>query len=535
MLYLSLRVACLTALSCLAFAVQAKDPPPSVATYEVEEVPLSQVSADLATGKTTSVAVTQAYVDRIQAYNDALNAVIRIAPDAVKQAAASDRRRKEGKPLGPMDGVPILLKDNIDATGMPTTAGSFALISNLPAKDSEVTRRLRAAGAVILGKTNTQQWAGLRTAASFNGSTVGGGPHNPYDLKRSAAGSSNGSGIAAAVSFSAAAVGTDTTGSVISPASYNGVVGMRPTVALISRRGIVPVSSTQDTAGPMSRTVMDNAMLLSVIAGSDAADPATKEADAHKVDYANGLSSSSLKGVRLGVLRGTRGYSEETRPALEAALKVMAAQGAELVEIPAGFLEDLSQEQRLIMVYDVKQDMAAYLRDAPAAVKSRTLADLIEFNRKDPRENLHPQDLFEAAQATTGRDNPEYLKTVAYAKRRAGEDGYLKAMRQYRVSALVGVSRGPAEIIPPDGTMGGHPAMAAKKGSQPPSLSGLAALAGYPNLTVPMGLVSGLPVGLSFIGEPWSERKLLAYGYCYEQAAHARVPPMVAAASAAAN
>ena len=269
---------CLPLVFALALTTCSKEEP-LPAPYAVEEVSLSQISADLAAGTTTSVAVTKAYIARIEAFNDALNAVILIAPDALDQAAASDARRAQGHGLGPLDGVPVLLKDNIDAVGMPTTAGSYALVENMPAQDSEVAKRLRAAGAVLLGKANTSQWAGLRTTAAFAGSTVGGGTHNPYDLARTAAGSSNGSGIASAASLAAATVGTDTTGSIMGPSSLMGLVGMRPSLALISRRGIVPVSLTQDTAGPMTRTVTDFAMMLTVMAGSDPGDPWSTDAD----------------------------------------------------------------------------------------------------------------------------------------------------------------------------------------------------------------------------------------------------------------
>ena len=246
-----------------------KEAPPAT-PYAVEEVPLYQVAEDLKAGKTTSVAATQAYIDRIKMYDGPLNGVIAIAPDALQQAAAADQRRKDGKTLGYLDGIPILLKDNLDAVGMPTTAGSWALEHNMPKQDSEVTRRLRAAGAVILGKANTSQFAGFRTSTGLNGSTLGGSTHNPYDPTRTAAGSSNGSGISASASFAAGTIGTETSGSIVGPSNVNGVVGIKSTIALVSRRGIVPISLTQDTAGPMTRTVRDAAMILTVIAGSDA-------------------------------------------------------------------------------------------------------------------------------------------------------------------------------------------------------------------------------------------------------------------------
>lgn len=525
---------------CVAFALASflalgacdtAEPQP----YAVEEVSLSQVADDLAAGRTTAVAVTQAYIVRIQALNAPLNAVLALAPDALAQAEASDERRRSGRALGQLDGVPILLKDNIDMVGMPTTAGSYALVDNLPVRDSEVARRLRAAGAVLLGKANTSQWAGLRTTTGgMNGSTVGGPARNPYDLTRSAAGSSNGSGIAAATSFAAATVGTDTTGSIVAPANANGVVGLRPTLALISRRGIVPVSLTQDTAGPMGRTVRDVAMLLTVMAGSDVEDAATAAADSHKTDYVAHLAVDALDGKRIGVYRGSSGFSERTQPIFDEALAVLAAQGATLIDIPPALLEDLSQEQRLIMLYDIKEDMAAYLADAPTNVKPRSLSDLIVFNRADPRENIYGQDLFEAAEATTGRETPAYIEAVAYARQRAGADGYGFIMSEYQLSAVVAPTGNPAgklgerrstSTATPSTPGPGHPAAEMPKGARKPSISGIAALAGYPNLSVPMGYADGMPVGLSFVGPPWSEEILLSLGYAYEQASQKRVPP----------
>ncbi len=508
-------------LASLAMAACSKEEPPK--PYEVEEISLAQISSDLASGKTTSAAVTEAYIARMKAYDAPLKSVILIAPDAAAQAAASDARRKDGKALGPMDGIPILLKDNIDALGMPTTAGSYALEHNVPVEDAELTRRLRQAGAVILGKVNTNQFAGLRTTQGLLGSTVGGMPRNPYDLARTPAGSSNGSGIAAAVSFAAATVGTCTTGSVIGPASLMGLVSVRPTIALISRRGVVPISLGQDTAGPMARSVTDAAMMMNIMAGSDTGDPASAEADAHKTDYVAALSRDALKGKKIGVIRGMSGYSEATKPLFDEALGVLTAQGAELVDIPADIFEDLSQEQRIILVYDFKQDLNAYLAASAPAQKVRTMTDLVAFNKADPRENIWNQDLVEAAEATSGRDNPEYVNALTYAKQKAGPEGYDKAFA-YGVVAVVTPTGQPAGLIPPPGTAG-HTISARPKGASPPSPSMYAALAGYPNLTVPMGQVEGLPVGLSFIGPKWSEALLLSMAYSYEQASQKRVPP----------
>ncbi len=496
----------------------------AAAPYNVEEVPLSQIAADLAAGKTTSVAVTQAYIERMKTLDTGLNAVILIAPDAVEQAAAADKRRKDGQALGHLDGIPILFKDNIDTKGLRTTAGSYALEFNIPEKDSTVVARLRGAGAVILGKVNTSQWAGFRTTKGLNGSTVGKGPHNPYDLSRSPAGSSSGSGIAASVSFAAATVGTDTGGSIIGPSNNNGIVGLKPTIALVPRVGIVPISMDQDSAGPMGRTVRDVAMLLNVMAGSDPADPWSADADANKKDYVAALNPDALKGKRLGVLRGMRGYGEETMGLFEEALGVLKGQGAELVEIPPGSIPDASDEMRIILLYSFKEDINNYLAGTPAAVKSRTLTDLIAFNNSDPRESMHTSDIFEDADKTMGgRQAPEYITAHNSAKKKTQADGFDKVLREYNVVALVNPTSGPAEVIQPDGTATSHaikvPAGAAV------SATSSTMIAGYPHLSVPMGQYKGLPVGLSFISTAWQEELLLSLGYAYEQASKKRVPP----------
>lgn len=508
----------------LALSACGKEEPAK--PYVVEEASLAQISADLASGATTSVALTQAYIDRIHHYDTPLKAVIRVADDALAQAAAADARRKQGKALGPLDGVPLLLKDNIDVAGMPTTAGSYALEANLPAQDSEVARRLRAAGVVFLGKTNTSQWAGFRTRLAFNGSTVGGGPHNPYDLAKSACGSSNGSGVAGAASFAAAAIGTETSGSVVCPSSMTGLVGMKPSIALVSRRGIVPISLTQDTAGPMTHTVQDLAMLLTVMAGSDPADPWSKEADAHKTDFVAALDPGALKGKRLGIIRGLSGYNEKTQVPFDEAVAVLTAQGAEIAEVPKELFEDLLPEMRIVLLYDFKEDLNAYLGSTPEAVKTKTLADLIAFSKADPRESMHGTNIFEDAQATVGgRQNPEYMKVLEYAKRRAGPEGIDKALSDANAVALVTLTGSPAFPIVPDGTDTGYVVDDAPKGSRPVNLTNHAAIAGYPHITVPMGLVEGMPVGLSFVGPKWADSLVVTLGYAYEQASKKRVPP----------
>ncbi len=523
----------LTTALCLSLAACNREEPAK--PYAVEEVSMAQVSADLAAGTTTSVAVTQAYIDRVKTYDANLKGVILVAPDALQQAAAADARRKEGKSLGPLDGVPLLLKDNIDVVGMPTTAGSYALEANLPAQDSEIARRLRAAGVVFLGKTNTSQFAGFRTRLAFNGSTVGGGPRNPYDTAKSACGSSNGSGVAGAASFAAATIGTETSGSVVCPSSMTGLVGMKPSIAMVSRRGVVPISLTQDTAGPMTHTVQDLAMLMNVMAGSDAGDPWSKEADAHKADFVAGLDATALKGKRLGIIRGLAGYNEKTQVPFDEAVGVLTAQGAEVVEVPKEMMEDLLPEMRIILLYDFKEDLNAYLGGTPEAVKTKTLADLIAFSKADPRENMHGVNIFEDAEATMGgRQNAEYIKTLEYAKRRAGPEGIDKALADNNIVALVTLTGGTAFPIVPDGTDTGYVVDNVPKGSRPVNLTNHAAIAGYPHITVPMGLVEGMPVGLSFVGPMWADATVVTLGYAYEQASKKRVPPTAYKKAAAA-
>ncbi|MDH3272722.1 MAG: amidase family protein [Gemmatimonadota bacterium] len=523
-----LRTARLTLVAVLVTVGCSQTEAPSRASeaYSVAEVPMSRISEDLAAGRTTSVEVTQAYIERIRTMDEPLNSVIMVAPDALEQAASSDARRAAGRGLGPLDGVPILLKDNIDAVGMPTTAGSFALVENQPVEDSEVVRRLRGAGVVLLGKANLSQFAGFRNTASFNGSTVGGSPHNPYDLSRSPAGSSSGSGIAAAMSFAAATIGTETGGSIVGPSSVNGIVGMKPTIALVSRRGIVPISLNQDSSGPMTRTVRDAAMILGVIAGTDPGDPWSEDADQHVESYVAALDDEALRGARVGVLRPTGESAEETEPLFDAALDVLSAEGAELVEIAADALVDPRPEMRIILLQDFKVDLDAYLETVPSEVPVRSLAELIEFSRNDPRELMHSMDYWEDAQATEGgRSDPGYQAALADGRRLTRDEGIDRLLAEYDVDVLVSPTGTPASEIEPDGTPRAGPIPKGPRGTRPPSLTVVAAVAGYPLISVPMGLVDGLPVGITFAGTAWSEASLLGYAYDYEQASLARVPP----------
>ncbi len=491
-------------------------------TYDVEEKSISDLSRDLQAGVVTSAELVRLYEARIARLDPKLHSVIALNPKALAQAQASDAARKRGAAQGPLAGVPVLLKDNIEtADPVATTAGSLALKDNVSGRDAPLAARLRAAGAIVLGKTNLSEWANYRSSRSLSGwSGMRGQTHNAYALDRGPCGSSAGSGVAASASLAAAAVGTETDGSVTCPSSINGLVGLKPTVGLISRTHVVPISHTQDTAGPMTRSVRDSALLLNALAGSDPADPATAEADAHRSDYVAALKPDALRGAKIGVMRFAAGFQPETDAAFEAALAVLKAQGATLIEIKA-FPSDLGaarRAERTILSTELKVDLGAYLASTdPAKVKARTLADLIAFNTAHAAQELpyFGQELFEDSQKTKGFDDPDYVKAKADAHRIAGPDGIDAMLKAAGVTALVAPTVGPSGLIDPvlrDRIVSG--------GAGSP-----AAIAGYPHLTVPMGLVGGLPVGLSFIGPAWSEATLLAYGYAYEQASHARRPP----------
>jgi amidase len=461
---------------------------------------------------------TKTSLAAIKAKNDQLHAVIALNPHALADARALDAERKAGKVRGPLHGVPILLKDNIEsADDTATTAGSLALKDNVTNRDAPLVKRLTDAGMVILGKTNLSEWANIRSNHSISGwSAVGGTVRNPYVLDRSACGSSSGSGAAVAAGLAPAAIGTETDGSITCPAAINGLVGLKPTVGLVSRTHIVPISHSQDTAGPMTRTVTDAALVLTAIAGSDPADPATKEADARKTDYAKGLDKNALKGVTLAVARFYTGYSPGTDAVFEQALKDLKAQGATLVEVKDFDEGPIGKAEGVVLYTELKVDLNAYLASTdPKTVKTRTLEDLIAFNKATPKElEWFGQESFEKAQATKGYDDPEYIKAAADAKRLAGPEGIDKILKAAGAIAIVAPTTGPAWTIDP--LNGDH---------YGGSSTTLPAVAGYPHLTVPMGDVGGLPVGLSFIGPAWSEARLLNLGYAYEQATMKRQAP----------
>ncbi|MEZ5939010.1 MAG: amidase [Hyphomonadaceae bacterium] len=482
---------------------------------------VAEAKAAMAPGEGTAREVARRYLDRIAAVDDAgpmLNAVIAVNPNALEDAVALDEARAEGAPDGPLFGVPILVKDNIETRDpVATTAGSLALAENFASKDAPVIARLRSAGAVILGKTNLSEWANFRSDKSSSGwSAVGGQTANPHALLRNPCGSSAGSGAAAAAGLSAAAIGTETDGSIICPAAQNGIVGIKPTVGLVSRTGIIPISASQDTAGPMTLTVADAALLLGVMAGSDPEDPATAEADARKQDYTSALKADALQGQRIGVARFLAGYHEGTDQAFEAALTELKAAGAELVDIDT--FENrgaISDAEWIVLKSEFLAGLNAYLATTPDSVKTRTLDDLIAFNEADATElSIFGQEIFVESAKAPALTDPVYIKARDDARRLAGPEGIDAMLKQYDVAAIVAPSGGPAWLT--DHQNGDHFLGSA---------TALPAVAGYPHITVPMGLADGMPVGLSFFAEAWSEPKLIGFAYAYEQRTKARVTP----------
>jgi amidase len=501
----------------------AANSPPAVAALDLSEMDIQTLQQRMQDGSLTSRRITQWYLERIAEFDDAgptLNAVIATNPDALAIADALDAERRAGKLRGPLHGIPILLKDNIDTGDRQlTTAGSLARSAAPAPHDAEITRRLREAGAVILGKTNLSEWANFRSNRSSSGwSAVGGQTRNPYVLDRTPCGSSSGSGVAVSANLAAAAVGTETDGSVVCPASINGIVGFKPTVGLVSRRGIVPIAHSQDTAGPMTRTVADAALLLSVMAGSDAADPSTAESDARRADYAALLEQGSLRGRRLGILRSVGGADDRGRPLLDAVVATLREQGAELIDpVELRPDADYSADESTVLLYEFKADLDSYLqqRGLPAM---NSLADVIAFNEREaPRElRWFGQELMLDAQRKGGLDAAEYRAARKRAKRLAGPQGIDAVLKKHKLDALVALTVSPAGPI--DLVNGDN--WGSSFGSSTP-----AAVAGYPSVTVPAGFVHGLPVGVSFFAGAWADAQVLALAHAFEQAHAARRPP----------
>jgi amidase len=493
-----------------------------VRPFELEEITIAELQDGMKSGKYTAHSVAQRYLDRIAEIDKqgpAINAVIEINPDALSIADGLDAERKSVGARGPLHGVPVLIKDNIGtADRMMTTAGSLALKGFTPTKDSAVARRLREAGAVILGKTNVSEWANFRSSHSSSGwSGRGGQTRNPYVLDRNPCGSSSGSGAAVSANLAAITIGTETDGSIVCPSSMNGVAGIKPTVGLVSRAGIIPISHSQDTAGPICRTVADVAAVLSALAGVDADDAATKSPSRKAfADYTKFLDRGGLRGARIGVVRKLFEVADNVVPVMKAALDAMKGAGAVLVDpVAIGTLGKFDDSELTVLEYEFKAGLTAYLAqfaDAPV----HTLKEIIEFNERHRKDELFyfGQDLLEQSEKKGPLTDKAYLDALAKNHRLARQEGIDAVMDKYKLDALVAPTAGPAWPI--DLVDGDHDT----GGSSTP-----AAVAGYPNINVPAGFVFGLPVGISFFGRAWSEPTLIKIAYAFEQITQARKPP----------
>ena len=500
----------------------AKAARPAAGAVALEEATIDGLQAQMKAGSLTARRLTQAYLDRIEALDrkgPALRSVIETNPEALAIADGLDAERKAKGPRGPLHGIPILIKDNLGtADRMTTTAGSLALAGSIPLRDSFVAQRLREAGAVLLGKANLSEWANIRSSHSSSGwSGRGGQCRNPYALDRNPCGSSSGSGSAVSANLCAAAIGTETDGSIVCPSTANGLVGIKPTLGLVSRAGIIPIAHSQDTAGPMTRTVRDAAILLAAIAGPDPRDAATAEAGRAPKDYTSFLDEGGLRGARVGVARKYFGFHSGADKVMEAALAEIKKRGAEVVD-PADIPHtgEYDETELTVLLYELKADLNAYLasRGPKAAVK--TLADVIAFNEahRDEEMPYFGQDLFIKAQEKGPLTDLAYVEALARNRRLAALEGIDAVMSKEKLDAIVAPTGGPAwmtDLVDGDHFGGGL--------STPP------AVAGYPHVTVPAGYVFGLPVGISFVGRAWSEPTLVKLAYAFEQATRARRAP----------
>lgn len=496
---------------------------PATAPFAFHEASVAELQAKMRAGTLSSRTLTAAYLARIAAIDASgptLRSVIERNPDALSIAAERDAERKAGKVRGPLHGIPVLLKDNID-TGdrMQTTAGSLALVGAPAPRDAFVAERLRAAGAVILGKTNLSEWANFRSTRSTSGwSGRGGQTRNPYVLDRNPCGSSSGTGSAIAANLATVGIGTETDGSIICPSSICGLVGIKPTVGLVSRSGIIPISATQDTAGPMTRTVADAAAVLTAIAGDDPRDAATRVgASRQPIDYTTMLDAAALRGARLGVARNMAGFHPRVDAAFEQAIVALRAAGAVIVDpadVPTVNKTDDAETE--LLLYEFKDGINAYLASRGATSRMKSLADLIEFNRSNASREMpwFGQEQFEKAQVKGPLTDAAYIAARDTCRRLSRDEGLDTVLARFNVEAIIAPSNGPSwpiDLVNGDRYTGGN--------------SSVAAVAGYPSITVPMSFVGGLPLGLSFIGAAWSEARLIAIAYAFEQATRARRAP----------
>ena len=520
---MKLHRAALAAALLIAAGADAMAATSEKGAFDVTEKSVAQLQKAMNSGRVTSREITRQYLARIRKLDKAgpkLNSVIEVNPDALKIAAELDRERKEKGPRGPLHGIPVLVKDNL-ATGdaMQTTAGSLALVGAKAPRDAFVVAKLREAGAVILGKTNLSEWANIRSTRSTSGwSSRGGLSKNPYALDRNTSGSSSGSGAAAAASLAATAVGTETDGSITSPSSVNGLVGIKPTLGLLSRAGIIPIAPSQDTPGPMTRSVADAAAMLTAMAGTDPRDAATADADKHATDYTKFLDADALKGARIGVVKKQFGGRNDLVSAEVAkAIEVMREKGAILVDVPEiPNTDKYGATELTVLLYELKASMREYLAEYAPGSPLRSLEDIVAYNEKNKKKVMpyFGQEHFIAAAAKGGLDSQEYIDALATDRKYSREEGIDKVLKEYQLDALVAPTGGPAwmtDFVKGDAAGGGF--------------TSPAAVAGYPHVTVPAGQVHGLPCGISFVGTAWSEPRLIALAYAFEQATRARRAP----------
>jgi amidase len=511
------------AVSQLSSCVQApvhNSAPEDYSTFELNEVTIAQLQEKMKSGAMTSEEITKKYLDRIEQIDKngpKLKSVIEVNPDALEIARQLDAERKSGKVRGPLHGIPVLIKDNID-TGdkMQTTAGSLVLLGVPAPNDAFIISKLREAGAVLLGKTNLSEWANFRSTHSSSGwSGRGGQVRNPYSIDRNPCGSSSGTGASVSANLCAIGIGTETDGSIVCPSGINGLVGIKPTLGLWSRDGIIPISHSQDTAGPMARTVTDATIMLGLLTGNDPNDPETGKAPAPQ-DYSKFLDKDGLKGARIGIAADFMGFKAEVDQLMNEAIQAMKNSGATVVESLK--FENQSEWGKLewqVLISEFKADLNAYLKSR-TGLKVQSLADLIEFNKKNADTELKwfGQEIFEDAEKTKGLDDPEYKNALAKVKELTQKKGIDKLMDEHKLDALIAPTNGPSwtiDLVNGDHFGGGS--------------SEAAAIAGYPAITVPAGFVHGLPVGISFFGKAWSEPTLIKLAYAYEQATKHRKAP----------
>src|SRR4051812_45805522 len=509
--------------SALALAKPFSAIAQSTSNPEFEEITIGELQDGMSSGRWTSRAIAERYLARIDAidkHGPTINSVIELNPEALAIADAMDRERKGRHIRGPLHGVPVLIKDNIDtADRMATSAGSLALAENRAARDAFIVSRLREAGAIILGKTNLSEWANFRSTHSTSGwSGRGGLTKNPYVLDRNACGSSSGTGSAIAANLATVGIGTETDGSVVCPSSASGLVGIKPTLGLVSRAGIIPIAHSQDTSGPMARTVRDAAILLGILTGADERDPVTVSSRTKgHADYTRFLDADGLKGARIGVARQYFGFNDATDKLMTDAIALIKSLGATIVD-PANVATNgkFDATENDVLQYEFKADLNTYLANAPASVKSRTLADLIKFNEEHRAQEMpfFGQEIFEQSEKRGPLSEKKYRDALAKNHRLARTEGIDATLAKHKVDAIIAPTGGPVwatDLVNGDHFTGGY--------------SSASAVAGYPHITVPAGLAFGLPVGISFFGGAWSEPALIKFAYAFEQGSKARQRP----------